>query len=704
MGRPSAGRGWFLLIFIAVLGLARSARAEEPLQRAVDMGEAGTLPMIRETVRVFVDHQHAKTTVQRIFRNRTSARLEGRFAYQAGQGASVTGFAYWNGEQKIVGEVFEKEVAQQVYDRTVSRRADPGLLHTDGEGSFAFQVFPIEPAEEKRVELELQQWLPRRRGQIELTLPIERSDASIDIVIEDARGIKNVSSPTHKVTTSNAGRNRMRVVAKKAGRKVDQLVLRWKPDDTPEVAGGRVYPLRAFVHRDPGQDAYVVMSLAARELKDRKAIVAKDVTLVIDHSGSMSGEPLERARDAAVSVVQRLSPSDRLNVILFDDSVDTLFNRPKAVTATTKREAVEFIERMIDGGGTDLAAALSSAFSRQHDDKRPKNILFITDGQSDPQMALRAAENETRDARVFTMGLGEGVDRALLSSLAKSKRGQFTFVESASVLESRVASVYRHIEAPVLVDLSLSADGPTLTQIYPQTLPDLFQSDELMVAGRVRGTGRLTLELTGRDASGPVRMVATVTVPKKARRPWVGRLWANARIDHIGERIALKGETRELRDETIELALAYNVVTPYTSFLAIPESELTWETARTLAEARERKARARAKMADAAALDQEEMKRLASGGSDRIAMAQPTAPTSTSPGPVYDSDDAPELSSRRDEREYAMEAEADSPVEAKIGGRRHRGGAGCASCSTGSGPGPLALLLPMLLLAVRRRQ
>lgn len=704
MGRRSSARGWFLLIFFAVLGLSRGAHAEEPLQRAVDMGESGTLPMIRETVRVFVDHQHAKTTVQRMFRNRTSARLEGRFAYQAGQGATVTGFAYWNGEQKIVGEVFEKEVAQRVYDRTVSRRADPGLLHTDGEGSFTFQVFPIEPAEEKRVELELQQWLPRRRGQIEYTLPIERADASIDIVIEDARGINNVTSPTHNVTTSNAGRNRIRVVAKKSGRdKVDQLVLRWKPDDTPEVAGGRVYPLRAFVHRDPGQDAYVVMSLAATELTDRKAVVAKDVTLVIDHSGSMSGEPLERARDAAVDVVRRLSSTDRLNVILFDDSVDSLFNRPEAVTADTKREAVEFIERMIDGGGTDLAAALQTSFARQHDDKRPKNILFITDGQSDPQMALRAAEKETKDARVFTLGLGEGVDRALLSSLAKTKRGRFTFVESASVLESRVASVYRHIEAPVLVDLSLAADGPTLTQIYPQTLPDLFQADELMIAARVRGTGPLSLELTGRDASGPVRMVATVNVPNKERRPWVGRLWANARIDHIGERIALTGETRELRDETIELALAYNVVTPYTSFLAIPESELTWETAQTLAEARERKARARAKMADAAALDNEELERVGTGGGDRLAMSQPVQPTTTAPDSIsLDSDDAPELSSRRDEREedYAMK-----PAEDSMKLRRSRsGGAGCASCRAGDSPGPLALLLPMLLLVVRRRR
>lgn len=682
MGRNTPAGRWLWLIVIAWIGLATTAEAENPLQRAVPLGERGSLPLIRETVRVTVDHQHAKTTVQRIFRNRTSARMEGRFTYHAGEATSVTGFAYWNGEQKIVGEVFEKEVARRVYKETVSRKADPGLLETDGEGSFSFSVFPIEPAEEKRVELQLQQWLARRRGQIEYTLPIARADASIDIVIEDARGVRELRSPSHAITQSAAGTNRVRVVAKSQGKGARQLVLRWTPDDSPEAAGGRVFPLRAFVHRDAGHDAYVVLSLAAQPVVNRKLIVPKDVTLVIDRSGSMSGEPLERARAAAVAMIRRLSHRDRLNVIVFDDTADKLYNRPKRVSAQTQAEAVEFVERVIDGGGTDLAFALETAFASQYDDHRPKNVLFVTDGVSDSQAALKVAEQEKRDVRVFTLGLGEGVEKPLLSQLAKLKRGQFTFVESADVLESRVASVYRHIEAPVLVDLELQADGPTLTQVYPPRLPDLFQADELRVVARVRGSGPMTLTLTGRDTLGPVRMVTTVQVPKRARRPWVARLWANARIDHLGERMALVGDSLEMRDETIELALAYDVVTQYTSFLAIPESELTWQTAKTLAEARERKMAVRAKMADAAALQDGETMVAVGGGELEVAA------TSTS----SDVDEAVSMNS------------APEPEMSPVRGRRAKHSAGCASCRTSGAPGPLALVMPLLLLAVRRRR
>lgn len=688
MGSGTPARSWlFVLLLVVFAGWSGRADAADPLRRASELGDPGVLPLTRETVRVTIDHQHAKTTVQRIYRNRTSAQMEGRFSYHAGGGASVTGFSYYNGEQKIVGEVFEKNVARQVYDDTVSRKADPGLLETDGEGSFSFKVFPIAPAEDKRVELELQQWLPRRRGKVEYTLPVARADASIDVVIEDARGIRDLSSPTHSISKTPAGKNRVRVVAKGRGRKVTQLVLRWSPDDKADQGGGRVFPLHAYVHRDAGQDAYVVLSLAAQPVVDRKKLVAKDLTLVIDHSGSMSGEPLERARSAALDVVRRLNPEDRINVILFDDSVDRLFNRPKLVTAKTRRQAIEHIERMLDGGGTDLAGALSAAFSAQHDDARPKNVLFVTDGRSDSQSALEVAQRETRDVRVFTMGLGEGVERPLLSALAKQKRGQFTFVEDATVLESRVASVYRHIEAPVLVGLELEADGPTLTKMYPPTLPDLFQADELRVVARVRGTGPMTLALTGHDATGPVRLVAHINVPAAARRPWVGRLWANARIDHLGERMALAGETSEMKDETIELALAYDVVTEYTSFLAIPESELTWQTARTLAEARQRKADLRSKMSDARALSDEQTFAMADAGGST---SRDFATVVESAG--MEAEDAP---SAPDHDQSA------APYELQ---RNAMGRAGCASCRTGGRPGPLALLLPLTILALRRRR
>jgi Ca-activated chloride channel family protein len=254
-----------------------------------------------------------------------------------------------------------------------------------------------------------------------------------------------------------------------------------------------------------------------------------------------------------------------------------------------------------------LAQALEHALAAQVRDDQPDVILFLTDGQSDARHTLEVADKDKGDARVYTIGVGDGVERPLLSRLASTKRGKFTFIERPEAITEKIGKLYQQIEEPVLVDLELSVEGATVTQMYPQSLPDLFAADELRLAARVRGSGKTKVVLTGMRNGKRVKFEKTFDVPKETRRPWVGRMWAESRVEDLLEEIALDGESAELREETVELALAYDVVTPYTAFLAIPESELTEGAADTLAEARKRKDKILAANADAAALSRSAM-------------------------------------------------------------------------------------------------
>src|SRR5439155_6596315 len=146
----------------------------------------------------------------------------------------------------------------------------------------------------------------------------------------------------------------------------------------------------AIVHRDAGQDGYLVLQMAAPEKVDAAEISAKDVTLVIDRSGSMSGPPMEQACAAAVLVLQRLRKSDRVNVIAFDHNVDPLFQKPQPVESA-RPAALQFIRRIRAGGGTNIAAALETALRAQHSGREPHLVLFLTDGQSDSESSLRVA-------------------------------------------------------------------------------------------------------------------------------------------------------------------------------------------------------------------------------------------------------------------------------------------------------------------------
>ena len=597
------GKSLVLLGILLSAGLAQAAPMTPELELAAEEEEGATalatpeeLVLESELVRVAIERGHLTTTRTMTWHNTSGARLEGRAVVRAGEGAQVLGFAYWNGSKKIVGEVFEKEVAQQVYQEVTGLGRDPGLLEQVGEGAFTFRVFPIEPDEHKKIEIRTARLATRVGDSYELRLPV---GAKADVAIELAEGrhVKEVTSSTHKLAVARTAVG-ARIVPQVSTE--GEVVVKVTLDERP-------WSPAVDVHRDPGNDAYVMVRLAVPEGAARPAVVPKDVTLVIDHSGSMSGAPLERAIEAAVEVVRRLRPTDRVNVIMFDDKVEHLFDRPRTADAATLKVAEDYLGKIQSAGGTDIAKALTDALGAQVKDDHPDLILFFTDGQSDPTAALAAAAADPGDARVFTIGLGDGVTKPLLSRLASDKRGRFTFIARPEEIEDRVAHLYEQLEAPVLTDLALEAGGVGLDDVYPRTLPDLAVGDELVVVGRVHGQGALSVKLTGKSNGQLVAYTAQATIPAATRAPWVGRLWAKGRVDDLLEEIALRGETEELKTEVVELALAYEHVTPYTSFLAIPEEEVTGAVADTLASARDRKAKIRQAHKDAVALSRDTM-------------------------------------------------------------------------------------------------
>jgi Ca-activated chloride channel family protein len=590
------------LLAAALLGAPLTpsiAQAHGRLTAVTESGEEGTIALVEERLTVDIDRQYADTTLRQVYVNRSEERLEGRYTLQAGEGAKVHGFSYWNGATRIVGEVLEQTTAAEIYEEVTGLGGDPGLLEESGEGAFSFRVFPIAPGEKKPVEVDYHRRLERDGDRVLATFPLARPKATATITLRDERGIADLRSDSHALEVKRVDDAHVEVRVGAPKGKPSELSLSW-------AVGAAPWTLDAVVHRDKGQDGYMVVTMATPDTPPTTRI-GKDVTLVLDVSGSMAGPPLEQAKLAAVDVLGRLGSDDRVNVVLFDDGVDKLFNTPRAVDSATRKDAVAFVKKARDDGGTDIAQALKESLAAQLRDDKPDVILFLTDGQSDTQETLKVAAADKGDARVFTIGVGDGVERPLLSRLASTKRGRFTFIDSPEAIGRKMAKLYDTIETPMMVDLTLSAKGATVTRIYPQSLPDLYASDELVVAARVRGEGPTTLTLTGRRGGKVESFDVTVQVPKQRRRPWVGRTWAEARTADLLEEIALAGETEELVEEATELALAYDIVTPYTAFLAIPASELTDSTSETLAEARARKSKILAANPDAAALSRDIM-------------------------------------------------------------------------------------------------
>lgn len=641
----------------------------------------GPLPLVEERVRATIEGQHATTELVQVFENRTAARLEGQYVLRPTVDARVEGFAYYIGEERIVGEVLERQTARAVYDQVTRVRRDPAILEQTDEGEFTFRVFPIEARERKRIETTFAEYLSRRGSRVTYRAPASRL-ARGEVLLRDLRA-RNIRSPSHAIEAESVrGGVRIRV-GEPLGAHHGELELRW------DVADEAWQPT-AFVHRDEGQDGFFLVSLAAPDgYEDR--IADKDVTIVLDRSGSMAGAAIENARQAAVDIIRRLGANDRVNVIAFDDDVDPLWARPRA-SVTHREDAIRYVSGLRSGGGTDIAYALTRAFDAQHDGGgRPRVVIFLTDGQSEAGAAIAAAQREQRDVRVFTIGIGDGVNRPLLSRIAALKRGTSTFIDRASRIEAEVGHLYAQVSRPLLVDVSLEVEGAHTTRIYPRSMPDLFVDDELVITGRFRGdASHVRFIVRGRLADRPLEMDVTVRPNDSGAHPWVGRRWAIDRVDHLREQIALDGETAELRSEVTSLALAYHFVTPYTAFLAIPERELTAEARQTLASGRAQRSQAEARHAEASGV---------TGGGEATAgspsFGSEMRAQASSPADWGGGDDMADV------QEESL-ASGSAPMAADVS---H---AGCASCAVDDRrPGRGAVLLGTLLVGLffwRRRR
>lgn len=570
-----------LAVIVGALAMPMAPAVAQETPRAAGLdaraedGNTQHLPLLSEQIAIRLDGEHAAATYTHVFQNESQTRLEGNYHLMVGEGATATGFAYWNGEEKIVGEVFERQAARQVYEALTGLRRDPGLLEQTGEGAFAFHVFPIEPGERKRVQVSTAHWLTHRGGPIEYRAHLTRTDAAIAIDLEDPRGIKSLTSSSHDLEVVQSSPTHWHAAVKAAKPTANgDLVLDYELATAP-------FTLAADVHHDAGQPAFFTASFATPPAPATATPkVGNDVTLVLDRSGSMAGDSIESAHKAANAIIDKLGPDDSVNVIAFDDKIEPLYPQPKPLTDQVRRETKAYVDSLTARGGTEIAKALEKALASQKADAHPDVVLFLTDGESDGPSAIKVAADDKSATRVFTVGIGTGVDKALLARLAQMKHGRFNFIADVRAVQTEFPRVLSQLDEPMITDVTLRADGAQIDRMYPSAMGDMYPSDEVRVFGRLTAQGPVKLVLDGKQHGAPVHYETTIDPSQTVSAPHIARAWAGARVEDLMEDMRQKGESDALKDEAVELGLAYELVTPYTSFLAVPEKEMT-EAAKT---------------------------------------------------------------------------------------------------------------------------
>lgn len=538
-------------------------------------------------VKVEIVDQVAKTSVDQVFVNNFGRDIEGTYIFPVPEGASVSDFAMYIGHERVKGEILDGRAARRIYEDIVRRMKDPGLLEYMGRNLFRARVYPIPARGEKRVQISYSEVLKAENGLVKYLYPLntERfsrdplADVGISVRIESQVPILNVYSPSHKVAVRKDGEGAARVGYEARDVRPDKDFAVYYSLSKDDVG-------LSFLNWEGPDGGYFMLLAAPRFAAAGEKVVAKNVVLVLDSSGSMAGNKIRQAKEAARFIVNHLDRRDAFTLVDFDDGVTPFTEALVPASEDNVARALKFVDGIEDTGGTNIDEALVAALSRIKDGERPGYVLFLTDGlptagQTDTAEIL----NDVRKAnalrsRIFVFGVGDDVNTELLDRLASDHRGTSVYVGEGEDLEVALSGFYEKISSPLLADLAVELKGIETSQVYPRVLPDLFKGSQLVLVGRYRGEGPVTAALTGRVGRETRRFTLEGRpLSGSDRASFLPRLWATRRIGYLLEEIRLQGRTKELEDEVRRLGLKYGIVTPYTSFLVTEKERMTIDAA-----------------------------------------------------------------------------------------------------------------------------
>lgn len=411
--------------------------------------------------------------------------------------------------------------------------------------------------------------------------PLE--EARVEVVVAASRAVGTVYSPTHPVSVIREAPTSARAIY------LEKDVLPDRDSILYYSLAGEGVGLDFLAYKPEDEDGFFLALVTPPAVRDL-APLPKDLILVIDRSGSMEGEKMVQARDAAAFILARLAPDDRFGVIAFDHEILDLTSGLVPASGASVSAALREVRQLTARGMTNIHGSLVRAMEWLEPADRPQYVLFLTDGlptagktATDAIVPEVTAANAAQ-ARLFVFGVGYDVNTHLLDLLAENNRGSTTYVVPGESLELALSSFYTKIAEPALADLVLEVDGVEASDLYPVQLPDLFYGSQLAVFGRYTGSGPAKFVLTGKR--GPENVVLTYDVEfpaAAAEASTLPRLWAARKIGHLLNLIRLGEKTEdELKPIIIELATKYGIATPYTSFLVREEVRATAAPSPTL--------------------------------------------------------------------------------------------------------------------------
>ncbi|HSW46113.1 MAG TPA: VIT domain-containing protein [Phycisphaerae bacterium] len=546
-----------------------------------DIRVSGSWAVKYHKVDIKVRDQVAEVSIDQAFVNTGSFMIEVEYIFPLPPHAAINGLTLLVDGKEFTGKVLPKDEARRTYESIVRSKKDPALLEYMDYGLYKTSAFPLNPGKDVRVVVHYTDVCKRDHNLVEVfyplntekfsTRPIDEVEVRADI---QARGpISVVYSPTHDLDVKRPSPEQV-VAVYRAEKQAPAGDFRLMYQLSDEAVGATVLSYRP---RD-GEDGYFLLMVSPTPQGDVKTIVPKDLVIVLDRSGSMSGSKIGQAKSALQYVLKNLNEGDRFAVVVYNDGIDRFHDALVENTPDHVKKALDMLDRVDARGGTNIHDAVAAGLKLPPaEGERPAYLLFLTDGlptvgnTNENDILKNAKESNKGGVRIFALGVGYDVNVRLLDRLVLDNRGTSGYVKEKEPLEAKLSSLYAKLKNPVMTDLAVKFSNVRTTMTYPQTVPDLFDGDQIVLAGRYDKPGSTNVVVTGKYQGKSQTFECSADLAARSDKfsyAFVEQIWAARRIGFLLDEIQLRGKSDEVVDELVRLSKQYGIITPYTSFLA----------------------------------------------------------------------------------------------------------------------------------------
>jgi Ca-activated chloride channel family protein len=567
------------------------------------------LPLKHTDVKGQISGYIATVQVTQQFHNPYDEKIEAVYVFPLPQNAAVNEFIMIIGERRIRGIIRERKEAERIYQEARRQGYVASLLTQERPNIFTQKVANIEQGKEIDVNIKyfntlayVDGWYefifpmvvgPRfnppdytdgvgavargkagisgQKTEVQYLKPGERSghDISLAVDIDAGVAIEEVVCSSHVITNSSPMPEKRTVELSSLDSIPNKdFILRYK-------VAGKTVKSTVVTHRDERGGFFTLMLYPPANLSYLKR-AATEMIFVLDCSGSMSGKPIAKAKDAISRALRKLGPDDTFQIIRFSNNASQFGPDPVPASASNIRKALEYIDSLHGSGGTMMIEGIKAALDFPHDPDRFRLVSFMTDGYIGNEVEILAAVHQRLGAsRIFSFGVGSSVNRYLLDRMAKLGKGAVAYIGLDDSAGQVVDLFYDRISHPALTDITIDWGNMKVTDVYPCRIPDLFVGRPVIITGRFNGQSSTAIHVTGKVGD----LTQEITIPvalddSAAAHPGIACVWARKKIEDLANQ-ATYDSNPDLPREIKQVALEYSLMSSYTAFVAVDSSQQT---------------------------------------------------------------------------------------------------------------------------------